>query len=443
MDSTDPQRFEKCGPAMHRLAAELFPICRSITGNGVRESLAIIKQHIPLTIHEVPSGTQVFDWTVPKEWNIRDAFVLGADGSRVIDFRQNNLHVVGYSIPVDKVVSLAELQEHLYSLEDKPDAIPYVTSYYEERWGFCISHNRRAALSESCYRVRIDSDLSDGSLTYGELILPGETQEEVFLSTYICHPSMANNELSGPVVTTMLAKWISSAPRRYTYRIIFVPETIGSLVYLSRNLDHMKRHIVAGFNVTCVGDEGKFSYLPSRNGCTLADRAALNILKDTHPDFIRYTYLDRGSDERQYCSPGADLPVVSVMRSKYREYPEYHTSLDNLDFVTPDGIQGGFEALRNCLELIEKNRVYQATYVGEPQLGKRGLYPTLSTKDSYRKVTDLLNLLAYADGLNDLISISDITHIPASRLYPLVVELQQAELLEDIGSGKTITDIPT
>lgn len=416
---------------MHELAAELFPICRSITGEGVRQTLRILQRSIPLVIHEVPSGTKVMDWIVPGEWNIRDAYVMDEGGSRIIDFRRNNLHVVGYSVPVNTTMSLAQLQGHLHSLEDQPDAIPYVTSYYEERWGFCLSHRDRLRLAEDSYRVVVDSDLKDGSLTYGELVIPGESEQEVFLSTYVCHPSMANNELSGPVVSAFLAKWIASQPRRYTYRVVFVPETIGSIAYLSRNLDQMKRRIVAGFNVTCVGDDRAFSYLPSRNGATLADRVALNVLSDTHPDFVRYSYLDRGSDERQYCSPGVDLPVASVMRSKYREYPEYHTSLDDLDLVTPAGLQGGFTALRDCLELLERNRVYRTACLGEPQLGRRSLYPSLGTADSHREVSAMMDLLAYADGTRDLIEISNVIRIPARRLYPLVDTLLAVGLIRE------------
>lgn len=427
--------FDNCGQAMHELAARLFPICRSITGAGVRQTLTHLREYIPLVIHEVPTGTPVLDWTVPKEWNIRDAYIQDEHGVKVVDFQQNNLHVVSYSVPVDRVMSHEELQPHLHSLEAQPDAIPYVTSYYKEQWGFCLSHNQRKRLAPGKYRVVIDSDLRDGSLTYAELIVPGQRRSEVFISTYVCHPSMANNELSGPVVTTMLARWVLQQPRRYTYRFVFVPETIGSLTYLSRNLEVLRQNVIAGFNVTCIGDDRAYSYLPSRAGSTLADRAALAVLKGRHPQFIRYTFLDRGSDERQYCSPGVDLPVASIMRSKYREYPEYHTSLDNLELVTPSGLQGGFSALRECLELIERNAVYRTTCLGEPQLGKRGLYPALGTRDSHRHVANLLNVLAYADGSHDLIELSEILGIPVFELYPIVDQLVSAGLLEAQSEG--------
>jgi aminopeptidase-like protein len=425
------KEFEHSGPFMHQLITQLFPICRSITGDGVRETLRILQGHIPLKILEVPSGTKVFDWTVPREWNIRDAFVLDPQGRKIIDFKKSNLHVLGYAAPVDRELSLAELQQHLHSLEDQPDAIPWVTSVYEERWGFCLTHNERARLKEGTYRAVIDSELKEGSLTYGELIIPGASSQEIFISTYVCHPSMANNELSGPVVATMLAKWIASEPRRFTYRIILIPETIGSITYLSRNMEAMKKNIIAGFNLTCVGDERAYSYLPSRNGSTLADKVALNVLRSKHPDFKHYSFLDRGSDERQYCSPGVDLPVISLMRTKYREFPEYHTSLDDLKFVTPDGLEGSFELHRDCIELLERNKVYKIRCLGEPQLGKRGLYPTIATKESHRQVIDMLNFIAYADGSNDLMDISNVIHVPVKNLYSIIDKLIAADLLQE------------
>lgn len=427
------------GEKLYHLLGRLFPICRSITGNGVRQTLRMISDYIPLTVHEVPTGTEVFDWVVPREWNISDAFVEDEDGNRVIDFGQNNLHVVGYSIPIDQWMSLSELQEHLYSLPHQPDAIPYVTSYYQKRWGFCIAHNQRLRLSEGKYHVYIDSELKDGYLTYGEFILPGRTDKEVLLSTYICHPSMANNELSGPVVAAFIGKWLAAEPRKYTYRIVFVPETIGSITYLSRHLDQLKRNVSVGFNISCVGDERQYSYVASRYGNTLADKIASNVLSLKHPGFIRYSFLDRGSDERQYCSPGVDLPLVTLSRSKYGTYPEYHTSLDNLEFVTPEGLLGGYELVRDCIYVAENNRTFRVTCYGEPQLGDRGLYPTLSTKESGPSVKTMMDFIAYADGANDLLEISNIIGRPVWEIAPIAERLLDAGLLEEIG-GENRTD---
>lgn len=426
--------IENLGVDMHNLCTKLFPICRSITGDGFRKSLNIIKTDLGLhnlEAFEVPTGTKCFDWEVPKEWNIQDAYVIAPDGSKICDFKVSNLHVLNYSIPIDKEVSLEELQEHLYSLPDQPTAIPYITSYYKERWGFCISQNERDKLVPGQYKVYIDSELKDGSLTYGELIIPGKTKEEIFISTYLCHPSMANNELSGPVVTGFLAKWLLSlTSRKYTYRIVIIPETIGSITYLSRNYKQMKENVVAGFNVSCIGDDRAYSYLPSKEGDTLADLVATHVLKYSHPDFVRYSFLDRQSDERQYCSSGIDLPVCSVMRTKYGCYPEYHTSLDDLELVTPSGLLGGYEMLRRSIECLENNETLRTTVLCEPQLGKRGLYPTISTKDSSSIVKNMMNFLAYCDGSNTNLDIAEKINAPLWELDKIIKDLKAENLLE-------------
>lgn len=413
-------------------AEKIFPYTRSITGDGVRQTLYEIRKILPdLTVYEVPSGTQVFDWQVPNEWNIRDAYVMDESGNRVIDWRKNNLHVVSYSVPVNTIISLEELDAHLYSLPEQPDAIPYITSYYQPRWGFCITHNERRKLKAGQYRVLIESQLESGSLTYGELIIPGKEKHEILLSTCICHPSMANNECSGLAVATFMAKWLSEqSRRRYTYRIVYVPETIGAIAYLSRNLRHMKKHVIAGFTVNCVGDDRVYSFMPSRLGNTIADKVALNVLRNHVSQFTNYQFLERGSDERQYCAPGIDLPVVSIMRSKYGTYPEYHTSLDNLNLISPAGLGGAYEVIRKCLALLESNRRYKVTILCEPQLGKRGLYPELSTISSINQVKDMMNLLVYCDGNHDLIDIADKIHVPIEECCSIADKLLQHGLLE-------------
>lgn len=425
---------------MYDLCTKMFPICRSITGNGVRETLKILKEVVPeITLHEVPTGTKVFDWTVPKEWNIRDAWIKDSNGNKILDFKETNLHVLGYSLPLNKTVTLEELKSMIYTQSDQPDAIPYVTSYYKERSGFCMTEIQKNSLKEDNYHVYIDSELKDGNLTYGEFILKNgggwQTDKEILISTYICHPSMANNELSGPAVSVYLAKWLIGLPeRRYNYRFVYIPETIGSITYLSQDnhLAEMKKNVIAGWNVSCVGDDRTYSYVASRYGNTLADKVTKNVLSFIYPQYKNYSYLQRGSDERQYNAPGVDLPVCGISRSKYGEYPEYHTSKDDLGLISPSGLMGAFNVLQQCILALENNKKYKVQCFGEPQLGKRGLYPTISQKGSYDEVGAMMNLIAYADGKNDLIDISNIIGVPVTALIPIIKKLENNKLIEGV-----------
>jgi aminopeptidase-like protein len=424
-------RARDTGADLHAWAKDLWPLHRSLTGDGVRATLSYLKGLLPdLTIYEVPSGTEAFDWAVPAEWNLREAWVKDPAGRHVIDTALTNLHVVGYSEPFDGVVSRDELLERMHTLPDQPDAIPYVTSYYRRDWGFCMTHDALQRLGDGPFRVHIDTTLEPGHLTYADLVIPGDSTDEVLLSTYVCHPSMANNELSGPVVTTALARWIASLPnRRYTYRVVFIPETIGSILYLSRHLEHLREHVKAGWVLTCIGDDRTYSYVPSRLGETLADRVSLQVLNDRGP-FDAYSFLDRGSDERQWCSPGADLPVCSVMRSKYGEYPEYHTSLDDLEnVVTPTGLQGGLEVMKSCITLLEANLKFRTILPGEPQMGRRGLYPTTTTKDLADEVLNMMNVMAYCDGEHDVIELCERTGLPWNEVVAILRRLEAAEVV--------------
>ena len=423
------------GNEIYKFAEKLWPFDRSITGPGLRQTLNEIKDKLPnLKNKQFTTGTKVFDWTIPQEWEVNEAYIISPSGNKICDFNTNNLHLVGYSTSYNGKMSLNELQKYLFSIPNQPDAIPYITSYYQKRWGFCLTHEQRTSLEDGQYEIVIDTSFKDGNLDYGELLIEGKNREEIFLSTYICHPSMANNELSGPTVLTFIAKWIQELPeRRYSYRIIFIPETIGSISYLSKNYKHLQKHVVAGFNVTCIGDERSYSYLPSRNGKTLSDVVAKHVLKWTDKNYKTYTWSDRGSDERQYCAPGIDLPVASIMRSKYNEYPEYHTSLDDLqNVVTPNGLEGGYWALRRAIETIEKNEIYKVTTLCEPQLGKRGLYPTISTKNSKNEVRLLMDIITYCDGEHSLLEIAEIINVPIWELYEKIEVLLNEKLIERI-----------
>jgi len=419
------------GEGMHALARRLWPLHRSITGDGTRQTLRIIKEILPgLIIHEIPSGTQVFDWTIPDEWSIRSASLTNPDGDVVVDYADGNLSIMGYSIPVDVAVDLEELQEHLHSIPEQPNAIPYVTSYYNSRWGFCLTEDLRCELQPGEYRACIDSTLTPGSLTYGELILPGESTDEIFISTYVCHPSMANNELSGPMVAVALATYIAALPRHhYSYRFAFTPESIGAIAYADRNLDALRGNVVAAINLSCIGDDRAFTYLASRNGNLRIDRTAKRIIR-TRDNVREYSYLGRGSDERHYAAPGVDLPMISLMRSRYADYPEYHTSLDDLDnVVTPTGLQGGFDLVREVLDSMEAEPVLVTTVRGEPQLGKRGLYHTLQKKSTPEDVMLRTNILAYADGHHTISDMAELFDTPLPILREMVDELIDHGLL--------------
>ncbi len=420
------------GEKIFNLCRELFPINRSLTGNGNRKTFSIIKKQIPeLNILEIPSGTKVFDWEIPKEWNVNDAYILDPNGNKICDFKKNNLHLLGYSIPIKTKVPLDKLEEHLYSLPEQPNAIPYVTSYYKERWGFCISHEEREKLIKGEYTVVIDSKLTKGSLTIGELVIKGTSSEEILLSSYICHPSLANNELSGPTVLTYIVKWLLSLKNRnYTYRIIFIPETIGSITYICKNLKKLKESVVAGYNLTCIGDNLTYSFLETRKRNTLSDRIALHVLSYLYPDYKLYSYLERGSDERQYNSPGVDLPIASLMRSKYGEYPEYHTSLDDLNFISVKGLAGGYDLVKKCIQALESNVYPIVTVLCEPLLSKRNLYSSLSKKGGNQEVRMLMNVFSYCDGNNSVLEIANIIGQPIWEVNRIIEILEINNLIK-------------
>ncbi len=415
------------GKKMYDLCSRIFPLNRSITGNAVRETFRLLQEEIPditFNMYEVPSGTQVLDWTVPDEWNCSEAYLLGPDGEKVVDMADSNLHLLGYSVPVDEELELDELKDHLYYLKDQPDVFPYVTSYYSRRWGFSMTYRQFESLKPGRYRAVIRSVLEPGSLTYGDVLIKGESEEEIMLTSYTCHPSMANNECSGPALLIALARFIKDMKnRRYSYRLVLAPETIGAITYISRNLDHLKKHVKAAFNLTCVGDDRTYSIVHSRYSDTYADRLLMAALKDSGKHFDEYPYIKRGSDERQYQAPGVDIPMVCFCRSKYHIYPEYHTSADDLNLISPEGLQGSFDMMRSVIELAEINRKYRVTTLGEPQLGKRGLVPTMSSKETYQQTLALKDLLAYADGRNDLIETAEIINQPVKILVPLVKKL--------------------
>ena len=418
---------------MHRLIAELFPICRSITGNGVRETLRILKGHIPIEIHEVPTGTKAFDWSVPKEWNIRDAFVKNSKGERVIDFAKSNLHVVNYSVPVRRRISLSELKNHLFTLPDHPDWIPYRTSYYKENWGFCVSRRQLEALEEDEYEVCIDSSLENGCLTYGEYVLPGESQEEVLISCHICHPSLANDNLSGIAVGVWLAKHLKNLPRHYSYRFLFIPGTIGAITWLAMNEDRLPL-VKHGLVLSGVGDAGKLHYKKSRQGCAEIDRAAAHVLKTSGSPHELLEFSPYGYDERQYCSPGINLAVGRLSRSPHGTFPEYHTSADNLEFVQPEKLSESLDVCARILLVLENNGTFVNLHPKcEPQLGRRGLYRMMGGQQGDAALDEmaLLWVLNLSDGSHTLLDIAERSGINFEIIHKAAQALLEHHLLRE------------
>jgi len=391
---------------MHDLVAELYPICRSVTGNGVRETLRRLGRFVPLEVHEVPTGTRVFDWTVPKEWNIRDAYVKNSRGERVIDFQKHNLHVLNYSLPVHERMRLAKLREHLFTLPQHPDWIPYRTSYYAERWGFCLSHNQLQRMEDGEYEVCIESTLADGQLTYGEYFAAGDTPDEILISCHACHPSLANDNLSGVALTAFLAQRVS--PQRYSYRFLWIPGTIGSITWLAHNEDRLP-NIKHGLVVSCVGDAGPATYKRSRRGTAEIDRAVAHVLKHSGQPYEILDFTPYGYDERQYCSPGFNLPVGCFMRTPNGRFPEYHTSADNLEFVTPEALADSLRKLMEVLFVLEHNRAYaNQNPKCEPQLGKRGLYQSIGGRPGASEFElAVLWVLNLSDGAHTLLDIAE------------------------------------
>jgi len=417
------------GEELHRFATELYPICRSITGDGIRRTLAMIGNKIPLQISEVPTGTMVFDWTVPKEWNIRDAYIKDAAGRRVVDFNHNNLHVLNYSTPVRATLPLSELKEHLSTLPEYPDWIPYRTSYYKPNWGFCLTHKQMLALKDGEYEVYVDSTLEDGHLTYGECYLQGMSSDEVLISVHACHPSLANDNLSGLTTATYLAQWLARIDRRYSYRFLFIPGTIGAISWLARNKEVAAR-VRHGLVLTCIGDAGGFHYKKSRRGDAEIDRAAAHVLRHCGESSEILDFSPYGYDERQYCSPGFNLPVGCLMRSVWGSFPEYHTSADNLDFIQPASLARSLRVCMEIVDVLENNRRYinQSPYC-EPQLGKRNLYRTTGGDSIDGQINARLWVLNLSDGEYSLLDIAERSGIPFSAIREAAELLSQAGLV--------------
>jgi aminopeptidase-like protein len=400
--------LDKVGREMYQLVSELYPICRSITGEGVRQTLEIIKKSIPLVTHEVPTGTKVFDWTVPKEWNIKDAYIKNPKGEKIVDLKKSSLHVVSYSLPIHRVMRLNELREHVFTMADRPDWIPYRTAYFKEAWGFCMSHKQMMALEEGEYEVLIDSSLEEGHLTYGELVIGGRTSDEVLISTHVCHPSLCNDNLSGIALATELAHYLATVSLRYSYRFLFLPSTIGSITWLSQNERTVPR-IQHGLVLACAGDSGKTTYKRSRRGNAEIDKAVSHVLRHSGEEFDVIDFVPYGYDERQFCSPGFNLPVGCLMRTPHGCYPEYHTSADGLNFVQPAALADSFSKCLSALSVLERNAAYvNLNPKCEPQLGRRGIFRSYSERSNGAdNEMALLWVLNLSDGNHSLLDIAE------------------------------------
>jgi aminopeptidase-like protein len=419
------------GDEIFELAAAIYPICRSITGDGVRTTLDHLARHIGLEMHEVPSGTQVFDWTIPREWTVRDAYIKNAAGERVVDFRSCNLHVLNYSQPVRTTLPLDVLKkQHIFTLPEQPRLIPYRTSYYAENWGFCMAHERLEALPDGLYEVLIDAHLEDGSLTYGEYLHRGETDEEILLSAHICHPSLANDNCSGLALLTLLAARLARVKTRYSYRFLFAPGTIGAIAWLARN-EHRVDRIRHGLVVSCVGDAGGPTYKRSRQGDALIDRAMAHVLRHAAASPTILDFFPYGYDERQYCSPGFNLPVGLFQRSQFATFPEYHTSADNLDFIRPEHLAGSYQMIATALDILEQDWLPRSTNPKcEPQLGRRGLYAAVGgSKDGAAKSMAFLWILNLSDGRHSLFDIAERADLPFGVVAEAARLLQESGLL--------------
>ncbi|WP_436758532.1 DUF4910 domain-containing protein [Streptosporangium sp. V21-05] len=420
------------GREMHALVERLYPLCRSITGDGVRRTLEIIGESLGLQVREVPTGTQVLDWTVPREWNIRDAYVKDASGNRVVDFGASNLHVVGYSVPVSATMTLDELRGHLHTLPEQPDLVPYRTSYYAETWGFCLAHDTLEGLPDGPYEVMIDSTLADGHLTYGEHVVPGRVAEEVLVSCHVCHPSLANDNLAGIAVAVRLARRLAGADPWYTYRFLFAPGTIGAIAWLARNRERAGR-IRHGLVLACAGDRGPLTYKRSRRGDAGIDRAVRHVLRSSGRPHTVVDFSPYGYDERQFCSPGFDLPVGSLTRTPYAGYPEYHTSADDPAFVSPEAMADTLETCWEVTRVLEDDRAYlNLSPYGEPQLGRRGLYGSLGgrsdTKEAQMAMLWVLNL---SDGRHSLLDIAERSDLPFGAVAEAARALRGSGLLKE------------